>query len=312
MRVQSGTGLERGAVPRTGPFPSGRREDFRAAVELALRDVLTALHVEEQFHSVAKQIEKAWWFRAIERTWERLDPAIRRQEWQALVERLVELSYASRPYCVRCGECCRGGSPSLHLEDANLWSQGYLSPRELYTLRPGEPVHLNVEGRPGLLPEELVKIRQRPETGHCIFYVEEEKTCSIYEHRPHQCRLQACWDPGPFEALWRGPKLSRRHLVQEDHEILELIGAHDERCSPQKLDAAFREWEDSGSELALQQILDQLRYDTALRSLVQERLGLGEGELEFYFGRPLIHIIRPYGFRVDRDGDGTYHLVRDT
>jgi len=194
----------------------------------------------------------------------------------------------------------------------SLWSEGILSPRELYTLRPGEPVHLNVEGCLGSLPEELVKLRERPETGHCIFYREEEKACTLYEHRPLQCRVQACWDPGPFEEIWRGGKLSRRHLVQDDEEMLELIGAHDERCSPDKLDAAFREWEDSGSELALEQILDQLRYDTALRALVQERLGLGEGELEFYFGRPLIQIIRPYGFRVERDGDGNYHLLRDT
>jgi len=94
--------------------------------------------------------------------------------------------------------------------------------------------------------------------------------------------------------------------------MLELIGAHDERCSAARLGAAFGEWHDSGREAALEQILDQLRYDTALRSLVQERLGLGEGELEFYFGRPLIQIIRPYGLRVERDGDGTYHLVPDT
>jgi hypothetical protein len=94
--------------------------------------------------------------------------------------------------------------------------------------------------------------------------------------------------------------------------MLELIGAHDERCSAEKLGAAFGAWHESGSEPAIQQILGQLRYDTALRSLVQERLALGERELEFYFGRPLIHIIPAYGFRVKRDDDGTYRLVRDT
>jgi hypothetical protein len=94
--------------------------------------------------------------------------------------------------------------------------------------------------------------------------------------------------------------------------MLELIGAHDERCSPAKLGAAFDEWYKSGSEAAIQQILDQLRYDTAMRSLVQQRLALGEGELEFYFGRPLIQIIRAYGFRVERDDEGSYHLVPET
>ena len=294
------------------PLELGSRGDFRAGLEQALRHVLTALHVEHQFAAVRSQIREDRWFRALEQAWERLEPPARLRGWQELLDRLVQISYAARPYCLRCGECCRGGSPSLHVEDIGLWAQGLLSPRELYTLRPGEPVHLNVEGRLGSLPEELVKIRQRPETGHCIFYREEEKACCIYEHRPLQCRLQACWDPGPFEELWRAGKLSRRHLVQDDQEMLELIGAHDERCSAARLGAAFGEWHDSGREAALEQILDQLRYDTALRSLVQERLGLGEGELEFYFGRPLIQIIRPYGLRVERDGDGTYHLVPDT
>jgi Fe-S-cluster containining protein len=300
-------------APLTGELlHSGSRQDFAAAVELALRQVLSILHAEQHFALLANQVMPSQWFLAVQGAWEHLDPGERLRQWQEVMGRLLEISYASRPYCVRCGECCRGGSPSLHTEDLSLWSQGLLSPRELYTLRPGEPVHLNVEGRLGSLPEELVKIRQRPETGHCILYEEEEKACRIYEHRPLQCRVQACWDPGPFEELWRADKLSRRHLVQDNQEMLELIGAHDERCSAEMLGAAFGAWYESGSEAAIQQILDQLRYDTALRSLVQERLGLGEDELEFYFGRPLIRIIRAYGFRVERDDDSTYHLVRET
>jgi len=291
---------------------SGSRQDFAAAVALALRQVLTMLHAAHQFPEVSGQVRGALWFRGVEGAWEHLDPTSRLHRWQELMDRLVEISYSSRPYCVRCGECCRSGSPSLHVEDISLWARGLLSPRELYTLRPGEPVHLNVEGRLGSLPEELVKIRQRPETGHCIFYQEEEKACRIYEHRPLQCRVQACWDPGPFEDLWRAGKLSRRRLLQVDQEMLELIGAHDERCSAEKLGVAFGEWYESGREAAIEQILDQLRYDTALRSLVQERLGLGEGELEFYFGRPLTLIIRAYGFRVERDDDGTYRLFPET
>lgn len=293
------------------PLELESRRDFCAGLDQALRHVLTALHVEHRFAAVRSQVRQDRWFRALEQAWERLDPPARLRRWQELSDRLVQISYAARPYCLRCGECCRGGSPSLHVEDMILWSQGLLSPRELYTLRPGEPAHLNVEGRPGSLPEELVKIRQRPETGHCIFYREEEKACSIYEHRPLQCRLQACWDTGPFEELWRGPKLSRRDLLGDDKELLELIRAHDDRCSPESLQSAFREWYCSGQEAALERILDQLRYDTALRALVRKRLGLGDEELEFFFGRPLLTVIRVYGVRVDRDGDGTYRLVRD-
>ena len=312
MSPSGGTQIRLNAPLTRELVRSGSRHDFAAAVELALRDVLAALHVEDQFRSVANQIKDAWWVQSLERAWEHLDPTARLHRWQELMDRLVAISYASRPYCLRCGECCRGGSPSLHVEDISLWSQGLLSRRELYTLRPGEPVRLNVEGRLGSLPEELVKIRQRPETGHCIFYQEEEKACRIYEHRPLQCRVQACWDPGPSEELWHAGKLSRRHLLRGDREMLELIEAHDKRCSPEKLGAAFGEWYDFGTAAAIEQILDQLRYDTALRSLVRERLGFGEEELEFSFGRPLTHIIRAYGFGVEREDDGTYRLVRDT
>jgi hypothetical protein len=91
--------------------------------------------------------------------------------------------------------------------------------------------------------------------------------------------------------------------------MLELIRAHDDRCAPNKLDAAYRDWCESAGEAALERILDQLRYDTALRALVMERLAIGEEELEFFFGRSLIQLVRAYGLRVDRDGDGTYRLV---
>lgn len=301
--------LDRGLTRRL--FHAGDSKDFLAVVGLALRQVLAALHAEHEFPSVVTRVNQAPWFRALACTWGSLDPESRQHQWQNLVARLVEISYAARPYCVRCGECCREGSPSLHLEDLGLWSQGLLSPRELFTLRQGELVHLNIEGRLGPLPDELVKIKQSPETGHCIFYREPDCSCSIYEHRPLQCRIQACWAPGSLEKLWPMQKLARRDLVRDDQEMLDLIRAHDDRCALDQLDAACREWHESAGETALERILDQLRYDTALRALVMERLAIGEEEVQFFFGRSLIHLVRAYGLRVDRDGDGTYRLVLD-
>jgi Fe-S-cluster containining protein len=256
-------------------------------------------------------VKNAPWFQALERTWDRLDPESREHEWQNVVARLVEISYAARPYCVRCGECCRSGSPSLHVQDLGLWSQGLLSPRQLFTLRKGELVHLNIEGRLGPLSEELVKIKPHPETGDCVFYREQDCSCSIYEHRPLQCRVQACWAPGSLEELWHRQKLARQDLVRDDENMLELMQAHDDRCAPDKLDAACREWHESGREDAIERILDQLRYDTALRALVIQRLAIAEEDLEFFFGRSLFHLVRAYGLRVDRDGDGTYRLALD-
>jgi Fe-S-cluster containining protein len=290
---------------------SGRREDFHEAVDLALRRVLDALHVAHHFDEVAGRVKGSQWFRELEGGWALLDPHSRSHRWQELMARLIEISYSSRPYCVRCGECCREGSPSLHLEDRGLWAQGLLSPRDLFTLRKGELVRLNIEGSLGPLPEELVKIKPHPETGYCVFYREQDCSCSIYEHRPLQCRVQACWAPGSLKELWHTQKLTRRDLLRDDQEMLEIIRAHDDRCAPEKLEAAHAEWCKSAREAALEPILDQLRYDTALRALVTERLGLADEELQFFFGRSLIHLVRAYGLRVDREGDGTYRLVLD-
>jgi hypothetical protein len=93
--------------------------------------------------------------------------------------------------------------------------------------------------------------------------------------------------------------------------MLEIIRAHEGRCAPEKLEAAYGEWCESAREAALEPIIDQLRYDTALRALVTERLGLAHEELQFFFGRALIHLVGAYGLRVDRDGEGTYRLVLD-
>jgi Fe-S-cluster containining protein len=298
-------------APTMETLHSGRREDLHEAVDLALHRVLDTLHVAHHFDEVALRVKALQWFRALEGDWALLDPPSRSHRWQELMARLIDISYASRPYCVRCGECCRGGSPSLHLEDLGLWSQGLLSPRDLFTLRKGELVHLNIEGSLGPLPEELVKIKPHPETAHCVFYREQDCSCSIYEHRPLQCRVQACWAPGSLKELWHTQKLTRRDLLRDDQEMLEIMRAHDDRCAPEKLEAAHAEWCESASEAALKPILDQLRYDTALRALVTERLGLADEELQFFFGRSLIHLVRAYGLRVDRDGDGTYRLVLD-
>jgi len=290
-------------------FFSAKQHDFAEAVVFALRQVLAALHAESELPSVLGKVRNAPWFQTLERAWDGLGPEAREQQWQTLAARLIDISYASRPYCVRCGECCRRGSPSLHLEDLGLWSQGLLSPRDLVTLRKGELVHLNIEGRVGPLSEELVKIKPHPETGHCRFYRDQDCSCSIYEHRPLQCRVQACWAPGSLEELWRTPKLARRDLVRDDEKMLELMQAHDGRCAPDKLDAACRQWHESGRQDAMDRILDQLRYDTALRALVVGRLAIAEEELEFFFGRSLLQLVRAYGLRVDQDGDGTYRLV---
>ena len=292
-------------------FHSGNRKEFIAAVQLALRQILKKLNVENHYDQAIAQMKREVIYRDLNNTWEGLKPAARVQKWQELLERLVQIAYATRPYCLRCGECCRLGSPSLHLEDADLLAQGLISTQQIYTLRRGEPVRFNIEGRLGLLPAEVIKIKQDPMNHHCMFYSEEQKNCSIYQHRPLQCRVQECWNAEALERLWRQEKLTRRDLLQDDQESLDLLDLHDERCELEKIDGAFTQLHESGDLKILTQVLDILRQDTAIRAFVKQKLNREDEELDFLLGRPLIEIVRVYGVRVEKDEDGVYHLVPD-
>ena len=290
---------------------SGGKKDFIIAVELALGQVLSSLHVEEPLKELIQQVRQEQWYQNLESTWEILNPQVRTREWQTLMNHLVEIAYGRRPYCVRCGECCLHGSPSLHLEDAELVIQGILSPQDLYTLRKGERAKLNAEGKLVMLQKEAIKIREKPENGQCIFYLETERECAIYQNRPLQCKLQACWDPESLKELLHKEKLSRRYLLKDDEAKLKLIDVHDERCGAEELDTAFSTIDQGGDETALDRILEILRYDTTFRAVLTEKGGFRVEELDFFFGRSILEIVRAYGMRVDRHEDGTYHLVSD-
>ena len=221
------------------------------------------------------------------------------------------MAYSTRPYCIRCGECCRLGSPSFQLEDEDLLTEGFISIRQVYTLRRGEPVRFNIQGRPGVLPNELIKIKEKPEQEHCSFYLESQRGCGIYDHRPLQCRFQECWNPEGLKKLWDRSKLTRHNLLEIDEDLMELLKVHDERCDPALINSVFAAYHQSGDPAVLEQVLDILRRDLAVRTLAITRLRRDEEELDFLFGRPLTEIIRVYGLRVEEDEDGVYHLVSD-
>ena len=288
------------------------KKDFVRAVELALRQVLMSLHVEEHLKQLSQQVREEQWYQNLENTWEILNLQVRTREWQTLMNHLVEIVYSSRSYCVRCGECCLHGSPSLHLEDAELLIEGILSPQDLYTLRKGERVKLNAEGKLGVVRQEAIKIREKPENGQCIFYSETDRECAIYQHRPLQCKLQACWNPEALESLLPQDKLSRHYLFRHNQAIVKLMQAHEERCRPEELDGILSGIHRGKDETGLDRVLEMIRYDTSFRAVLAEKGGFRPEELNFYFGRALQDVIRAYGVRVDRDEDSTYHLVKDS
>lgn len=292
-------------------FQSGNRKDFVAEVRHALRQILVKLQVEDHYDQVITLVKRESCYRELNNTWEEMKPSVRSQKWYELMERFIQIAYSTRQYCLRCGECCRLGSPSLHLEDAELLARGLISTRQIYTLRRGEPVRFNIEGQLGLLPGELIKLKEDQETNHCRFYSAEQKGCGIYDHRPLQCRFQECWNPEALERLWQEKKLTRRDILKSNQDLMELLELHDERCDPKRLNDLFTQLQQSGRMELLDEVLDILRQDLALRSLATTKLNRHKEELDFLLGRPLTEIVRCYGVRVEKDQDGLYHLVED-
>jgi len=292
-------------------FQSGNRKNFVAEVRHALRQILVKLHVEGHYDQVITLVKREPCYRELNNTWEEIKPSVRSQKWYELMERLIQIAYSTRPYCLGCGECCLLGSPSLHLEDAELLSRGLISTRQVYTLRLGEPARLNIEAKLGTLPSELIKFKEDQEKGYCRFYSESQKNCGIYENRPLQCRLQQCWNPEVLEKLWQEQKLTRRDILGNDQDLMQLLELHDERCDLERLNNLFIQLHNTRDMTVLDQLLEMLRQDVAIRSLATTKLNRHEEELDFLLGRPLAQILRSYGFRVEMDQDGVYHLVED-
>ncbi|MEJ2247032.1 MAG: YkgJ family cysteine cluster protein, partial [Acidobacteriota bacterium] len=226
---------------------SGNQDDFVTAVRLAGSRILVDLHIEEDhFKKIQEEIEKDSSYQDIKNSWEDLAPEERTAKWREQLERIVKTAYLSRPYCLRCGECCSRVSPSLHFEDLGLFNKGILQYRDVYTLRKGEPVLNNIKGNLDTLSQELIKIKEDPESRQCNFYQEEEKSCRIYEQRPLQCRTQECWNPQALEQLWNRDKLTRQHFLNDDADFMELVEIHEQRCSTENLDRAIKKYWETG------------------------------------------------------------------
>jgi Fe-S-cluster containining protein len=211
-------------------------------------------------------------------------------------------------HCIRCGECCLKGSPTLQAEDLNLVKKGLIQKKALYTIRKGELVKDNINETLMVTKTELVKVREQEGEGKgCIFYNDSGKACTIYKHRPLQCVALKCWDTKEFLEVFQGPKLMRKQLIK-GQVLLGLMEEHERRCGYGLLEKLVEEIESKGEE-AVEQILDLLRFDYHLRPFVADKLGLNPEEMDFFFGRPLTETIFMFGLQVDQGPDGSFILT---
>ena len=209
---------------------------------------------------------------------------------------------ASRTHCIRCGTCCMKGGPTLHEEDAILFAKGILKRSHVYTLRKSEVVR-NIEDTLVALEQEIIKIKGQGEAWTCLFYDDDQKACKIYNHRPLQCRALKCWDLRGFKEVMARRCLQRRDLIKSDDAILEIIGAHEQRCAYETLESAVRRLGGPDSEKAVENILALLQFDHYMRPFSTEKLRVDPEAMDFFFGRPLTTTIRMFGLCVKQEGD---------
>jgi Fe-S-cluster containining protein len=236
--------------------------------------------------------------------WDDLDQASRGPAFAGLTRALVRAAYATRPYCLGCGRCCRRSGPALFLEDRGLIESGRIAPGQLLTLRPGESGFSPALDRVVALDREVVTIRSRPEGG-CPFF-DPAIGCRIYGHRPRQCRQLECWRPESMDELAGLPPLGRGDLALEKLPT-ELIRRQAAAADFTAFAAAVRAFS-AGDASAAGRAVSMMEADLALRRDAEQQ-GLDPAGLQFWFGRPLVMVLPTLGWRLVRDDTAEWTLA---
>lgn len=178
--------------------------------------------------------------------------------------------------CKQCGTCCRKGGPALHANDLNLLKKKIIPITTLVSLREGEPVFSPLSGTIEPAEKELVKL-SATNSWCCPFLQTDKNQCSIYQHRPVECKLLKCWDTAGITEIIFQNVLNRWDIIDSDNPLWQLIKLHDKEC-------AFGMLQETKSETKKEQIIAR---DLALREQAINKFNISLQEELFYFGRPM-------------------------
>lgn len=259
---------------------------------------------------IRRQLENNEVFLEVHSSWGSMDAAAKHSSWKRLLVAAEEACRTMLPICVRCGDCCRMGSPTLHVEDLELLKTGKIPWDYLLALRVGEPARSPFDGNPFILSEERIKVAEKEGTRECVFFNREASECSIYSDRPLQCRAQACWDPIPGRDSAELDFLLRSHIFEGIELLVRVMEEHESRCSFQALSAAFEELTRSKGE-NVEEVLGLLSYEDHFRQFVSEKFQIPPQYLDLLLGRSFVKMASLFGFKVLEEEDGSRRLVPD-
>jgi len=201
------------------------------------------------------------------------------------------------------------GGPALHLEDRKLLLQKFIDRESLITIRKGEPVFSLDENRPEWAKHEFVKLKGKNVEWSCIFYDQNQFSCSLYEHRPLECIVLKCWDTAELEATAGKELLSRLDIISSHEPIVEYIQKHEKECCLESLVqlSMKQNWDINKNTLA--ELTELVNKDLSLRSEALTNLNFNLALELFYFGRPLFKVLSQFDL-LPREVDGKILLIQ--
>jgi len=201
--------------------------------------------------------------------------------------------------CRRCGICCEQGGPALHLEDRALIIEGGLALSNLVRVRTGEPAHDPRQGKSAPTAHEFLKMAGVAGGWCCRFFDRQQMGCSIYSHRPIECRLLFCRATGPLEAIMGRNLLTRHELLDPDDPVLPLLARQEAEISWAEIQDLLAALDRPGAANdALGRLTELVRSDLELRQHFLRLFPARERQELFLLGRPLFLILAPYGLRL--------------
>ena len=283
----------------------GPREVLGTIWKDYLAEVLQVSPKSKRYQILRREIEAAASYQEVYDNWNSLAPESRAVAWRRLMTTSRNQLMQRAAACVRCGQCCEKGSPTLLTADLGLFQRDILTWNDVYTLRSGEKA-TNREGEVTTLQEERLKVREVPGSRQCWFYLAATQTCRIYAERPEQCRRQECWGeppppPAPEELL------QRRHLLAAIPEVWDLVQEHQKRCDCAALTRLFLE-AGADREKVSEALFEALHFDHYLRRTLMDDWELTPEAVEFLLGRPLSGFLETLGLSASLTPEGVFQL----